>query len=95
MISSFLFEEVTVELGGQQYESCTFRRCEMVMNGRPPHLVGCRFEDCRWSFDGPAGVSLEFFQMLVILDPGVRAGFAKSVGFEDKAARPTAELRLN
>jgi hypothetical protein len=69
------FESQRVLIGGEQYESCTFIDCELVFDGRPAHLVDNRFESCRWSFEGPAGLTLGFLTTLCH-----RAGLARGHG---------------
>ena len=74
------FESQRVLIGGEQYESCTFIDCELVFDGRPAHLVDNRFEGCRWSFEGPAGLTLGLLTALCHSEPGLRAAMARQLG---------------
>ena len=74
------FERERVILGGEQYEACTFVDCELVFDGRPAHLVDNRFEGCRWSFEGPAGLTLGFLTSLCRSEAGLRTAMARELG---------------
>jgi hypothetical protein len=74
------FEGERVPLGGAGFERCAFVRCELVYDGRPTRLVDNRFEDCRWSFEGAAGDTLQFVASLCREDPGLGAMFAEALG---------------
>ena len=76
------FEGGRVTLGGAGFERCAFARCELVYDGRPTRLVDNTFEDCRWSFEGAAGDTLEFVAALCRDDPQIRAMFARALGLE-------------
>lgn len=74
------FERERIVLSGKQYEACTFIDCELVFDGRPVHLVDNRFEGCRWSFEGPAGLTLGFLTALCREQPGLRMAMARELG---------------
>jgi hypothetical protein len=78
------FEGERVLLGGAGFERCAFVRCELVYNGRPTRLVDNRFEDCRWSFEGAAGDTLQFVAALCRDDPRIKAMFAEALGLEGR-----------
>ena len=78
------FEGERVLLGGVGFERCAFVRCELVYDGRPTCLVDNTFEDCRWSFEGPAGDTLQFVAALCRDDPWLRAALARALGLEGR-----------
>ena len=78
------FEGERVPLGGAGFERCAFVRCELVYDGRPTRLVDNTFEDCRWSFEGAAGDTLQFVAALCRDDPQIKAMFAEALGLEGR-----------
>jgi hypothetical protein len=78
------FEGGRVPLGGAAFERCAFVRCELVYDGRPTRLVDNGFEDCRWSFEGAAGDTLDFVAALCRDDPRIKAMFAEALGLEGR-----------
>ena len=78
------FEGERVPLGGAAFERCAFVRCELVYDGRPTRLVDNGFEDCRWSFEGAAGDTLDFVAALCRDDPRIKAMFAEALGLEGR-----------
>ncbi len=78
------FEGERVPLGGAAFERCAFVRCELVYDGRPTRLVDNGFEDCRWSFEGAAGDTLQFVAALCRDDPRIKAMFAEALGLEGR-----------
>lgn len=68
MQTSRVFENQRIELGADQFEDCTFRRCLMVVDGRPVHLPNCVLEECGWTFEGHAGHTLNVVRTLCSID---------------------------
>jgi len=59
------FSNETVVLDGNEYRNCTFTNCEIVFNATAPSsLNGINFIDCRWTFNGPAGMTIDFMTAL-------------------------------
>ena len=59
------FTNETVVLDGNDYLNCTFTNCEIVFRGTASvSLHGINFNDCRWTFDGPAGLTINFMTAL-------------------------------
>ena len=81
------FERERVVISGGRFERCTFAACELVFDGRPVHLVDNLFEDCRWSFEGPAGDTLQLLALLCRGDARFRAVLARTLGLADDQAR--------
>jgi hypothetical protein len=49
------FEDKEVELDGNTYTGCTFKRCIMVITGAAPfHLLACNTFQCVYAFKGAA-----------------------------------------
>lgn len=64
-VESQHFENETVALDNHRYIRCTFRNCDLIYTGTGPvGLTGNNIHDCRWSFQGPAGQTLEFLRDL-------------------------------
>nr|DAL09305.1 MAG TPA_asm: LH3 HEXON-INTERLACING CAPSID protein, CAPSID PROTEIN, BETA-HELIX [Caudoviricetes sp.] len=64
-IKSCTFEDTNVLLDGFSYENCTFTRCKIVYSATDTFaLVNNRFNDCKWSFEGPAGNTLQFLKAM-------------------------------
>jgi hypothetical protein len=59
------FTNETVVLDGNDYLNCTFTNCEIIFNGTASvSLNGISFNDCRWTFGGPAGMTINFMTAL-------------------------------
>lgn len=59
------FANETVVLDGNDYVNCTFTNCEIVFRATASvSLNGVNFTDCRWTFDGPAGMTINFMTAL-------------------------------
>jgi hypothetical protein len=59
------FTNERVVLDGNDYRNCTFTDCQMVFNGTAPvSLHGINFISCQWTFDGPAGLTINFMTAL-------------------------------
>jgi hypothetical protein len=55
-----VFTHETILLDGESFHDCEFRDCRLTFRGEePPVFVGCRFHECDWRFEGPAGRTLE------------------------------------
>lgn len=80
MIVGRRFECERIMLGEEGYERCVFVACQLVFDGRPAHLVDNALQDCSWSFEGAAGVTLDFVGGLCRDDPDVRASMARALG---------------
>ena len=59
------FANETVVLDGNDYRNCTFTNCEIVFNGTASvSLHGINLDNCQWTFDGPAGLTINFMTAL-------------------------------
>ncbi len=59
------FSNEMVVLDGNDYLNCTFTNCEIVFRGTASvTLNGLYLNDCRWTFDGPAGLTINFMTAL-------------------------------
>ena len=81
------FERERVAVSGGRFERCTFAACELVFDGRPVHLVDNLFEDCVWSFEGPAGATLQLLALLCRSEARFRAVLARTLGLAEDQAR--------
>jgi hypothetical protein len=80
------FEKERVPLGGRGFERCLFVGCELVFDGRPVRLTDNRFEDCRWSFEDAASVTLDFVAAICREDQGLRTMLGGALGFFGETA---------
>ncbi len=91
------FVRERVVLGDRRFERCAFVGCELVVDGRPVHLVENSFEDCAWRFEGAAGTTLDVLTALCRDDRGLRTAVAGELGLvahpSRTAAPPTAGRR--
>lgn len=59
------FIDESIKLDGNHFENCTFTNCEIVFKGTSVfNLVGCRFNHCRWKFEGPAANTMNFLKIM-------------------------------
>jgi hypothetical protein len=59
------FTDQRVELDGNAYTNCTFVNCQMVFAATAPvTLQGVSFQNCTWTFDGAAGLTISFMTAL-------------------------------
>ncbi len=55
-----VFENQRMEVTGNAFEGCTFKRCRIVFSAlEPVSFIDCHFAECDWVFAGPAGTALE------------------------------------
>jgi hypothetical protein len=51
--------------GGVGYVKCKFVKCNLVVTGvAPVQVAECAFEECRWSFTGPAANVFSFLKAM-------------------------------
>ena len=61
---TFIGANVQID-GGIAYVKCKFVKCNMVLMGMAaPQIVETVFEECRWSFAGPAANTLSFLKAM-------------------------------
>ncbi len=59
------FANETVVLDGNEYLNCTFTNCEIVFNATGTvSMNGVTANNCRWTFDGAAGLTVKFLTAL-------------------------------
>ena len=59
------FKQEVVLLDNNSYLNCTFTDCHIVYLGTTElSLVGCKFVNCTWGFDGPAARVIRFMGTL-------------------------------
>ncbi|EAA0780058.1 hypothetical protein CV237_002104 [Salmonella enterica subsp. enterica serovar Javiana] len=62
---SNMYRNTTVDLDGQYFEKCIFQNCTIRFSGNDLFsLVGCKFESCKWSLDGPAANTIQFLRLM-------------------------------
>ncbi len=59
------FSNETVVLDGNEYLDCTFTNCDIVYRGTAAvSLDGVTTDNCRWTFEGSAGMTVKFLTAL-------------------------------
>ena len=59
------FRGVRVELDFNRYEKCVFQACQIVYRGySDPDFYECRFENCDYTFEGPAASMIAFLKSM-------------------------------
>ena len=59
------FTNQRVVLDGNDYVNCRFTNCELVFRGTDTvSMNGVTADNCRWTFDGAAGLTLKFLSAL-------------------------------
>ena len=59
------FTNQTVVLDGNDYLNCTFTNCELVFRATGTvSLTGVTANNCRWTFEGAAGLTVKFMTAL-------------------------------
>lgn len=65
MSTSVVYSHETVSLDGQVFSDCEFLNSRLIYaGGEPPVFEHCRFRDCDWRFEGPAGRTLAHLKTL-------------------------------
>jgi hypothetical protein len=63
--SATIFTQETLQLDGESFEGCEFRKCRLVYTGgEVPKFTDCRFDACDWKFEGPAARTLEHLKVV-------------------------------
>ncbi len=59
------FDNSSVEVDGNRFESCTFVRCRIIFSALDTvTFKDCIFDRCDWVFDGPAETTLTYLSAL-------------------------------
>ena len=59
------YVNMIVDLDGNYFENCTFQNCTIRFSGNDLFsLVGCKFESCKWTLDGPAANTIQFLRLM-------------------------------
>jgi hypothetical protein len=76
-----VFVDERIDLDGRSFQGCTFQQCELVYSGIAPlTLMDSAVNDCRWSFEGAAALTLDFMRALYMNgDAGGRAVVEQTV----------------
>ncbi len=86
------FIDRSIVIDGNEYLGCEFERCEIIFTGASlPKLVGNKFNNCRYTFDGPASRTIQFMSALY-------SGGAQPLiegTFEVIRGKPAAGVKLN
>jgi len=74
------FRNTVVRVDDETYESCTFDQCQVVFAGTGAFQAShCSFNDCVFSFDGPALQTLRFMSAMDRLSSTVVEGMFDAV----------------
>jgi hypothetical protein len=59
------YQDTTVFVDGATFIGCNFSRCRFVYTGYLPfHLEKCGFNECQWTFEGPAANTVAFMRSI-------------------------------
>ena len=59
------FVDQQVMLSGEEYENCTFTRCQLVYTAAAPvRLSGNTLTQCQFRFHGPAAHTMHFLRLI-------------------------------
>lgn len=65
LYKSQTFEDQVIELDGNQFTNCIFKRCEFHYRGKEnPTLKYNEFQGCKWEFQDAAMRTLQFMAAL-------------------------------
>lgn len=65
MPASTMFTRETLQLDGETYSDCEFKKCRLVYaGGEVPVFQDCKFDDCEWRFEEAAGRTLEHLKVV-------------------------------
>jgi hypothetical protein len=67
MVSKRDFEGEVVSTDAKHFRDCGFRNCTLLYGGAPVTFESCRFHDCRFSFSGAAGRTVQFLDCFGIM----------------------------
>jgi hypothetical protein len=86
---TFVGADIQVD-GGVLYSNCTFVSCNLVVTGARPALIdGCKLENPRWSFAGPAANVLSFLKAnFKTGDRGMVEGILREIRGAPPVSRP-------
>ena len=86
------FRDQSIVIDGNEYIDCRFERCEIIYAGASlPTLIRNSFNECRWTFDGPAARTVQF--MSALYGGGGQAVIEAT--FENIRGKPASGVRLN
>jgi hypothetical protein len=74
------FEKDRVLLGGRSFERCLFIDCKLVFDGRPVQLTDNHFENCCWSFEDAASITLNFVAAICREDQRLKTMLGGALG---------------
>lgn len=65
MQTATAFTRETVQLDGEVFTSCEFKKCRLVYaGGEAPVFEDCSFDDCDWRFEGGAAHTLALMKVM-------------------------------
>ena len=57
----------------QRFIECTFEHCQLIYSGLGPvAFEHCIFNDCHWTFSGPASNTIQFLKALASPESGLK-----------------------
>jgi len=86
------FADTSIVIDGNEYVGCRFSQCEIIFaGGSLPNLTNNSFTDCRWTFDGPAGRTVQFMKALY---EGGGKGLVEAT-FDNIRGNPVAGVKIH
>jgi hypothetical protein len=74
------FVEKNIRIDKARYKNCTFTRCIIEYGGEGPVVLDtCTFDECTWTFVGPAKQTMDFLAVMQSSFGEFGKGLVKSV----------------
>jgi len=94
-ISKSTFRNAIQKLDAIEFEDCVFENCTLVYEGGPPpNLVGCKFVNSTFRFDGAARNTVDFLRGIKDPKSGLSVVFDMAFGGVASGA-PAPERTVN
>ncbi len=69
------FSRTRVNIDSQRFEDCVFDDCAIVFSASGPYqLSGCTFNNCSFTFEGPAAATVQFMTAVYKIAPQMIEG---------------------
>jgi hypothetical protein len=69
-VSGRTFHTERVQIDDTSFVNCTFDRCNLIYSGSERFgFDGCKFNDCRWGFEGAAAFTIGFLTVMYGAQP--------------------------
>jgi hypothetical protein len=92
--SNQTFSGSWIVIDGHEYVNCRFEKCKIVYCGASSVVLnGCLFDDCEWTFDGPAARTVQFMTALYAMGGGAQQLIEQT--FDNIRGKPHPRVKPN